>query len=64
MNPLNSGTSVVVISTATDPAADSAVAGGGSTIGWVFDTATNKIFATTKTGTKIYNESTGANAEN
>ncbi|HMB94403.1 MAG TPA: prepilin-type N-terminal cleavage/methylation domain-containing protein [Tepidisphaeraceae bacterium] len=65
INPLNGGTDVVVNTSATtDPAVNSAVAGGTASTGWVYYTLTNKIFATTKSGTKVYDEATGSNDQN
>ena len=61
-NPLNGGSAVVVV--AADPAWDASVTGGTSATGWVYVTGTGKIFATTKTGTKVYNETDGSNANN
>ena len=61
-NPLNGGSDVVVI--AADPAWNAGVTGGTTATGWVYVTATGKIFATTKSGTKVYNEVDGSNANN
>jgi general secretion pathway protein G len=63
-NPLNGNTDVVIDTAAAEPAFDAAAPGGTSTTGWVYYVPTGKIFATSKSGTQIYNESTGDNAEN
>ena len=61
-NPLNGGTLVLTI-TGADPAfGDSSTATTGDT-GWIYNSDTTKIFATTKTGKFIYNEATGDNAD-
>jgi len=57
-NPINDSTvadNTKLVATATDPTAGSDVTGGPA--GWVFVTSTGKIFATTKSGSKIYDES-------
>jgi len=58
VNSLNGGTMVLANTTATvDPAWDAAVTGGDADHGWVYFTNTGKIYATTKSGTHIYDES-------
>jgi general secretion pathway protein G len=63
-NPLNNGTLVSSIS-GNEPKFGDAVAGGSANTGWVFHVPTGKIFATTKTGGFVYDETgTLNNAEN
>jgi general secretion pathway protein G len=63
MNPLNGGSDVIVLTSGAEPTFGATVTGGGTTIGWVYYTPTYKIFATTKSGTKVYDEGTGNNAD-
>jgi general secretion pathway protein G len=63
VNSLNGGTDVVALTSGPEPVSNATVAGTATT-GWVYYTPTNKIFATTKSGTKIYDEAAGSNAEN
>jgi len=64
-NSLNGNVSVAVLTSGLEPAFDSSPTGGAATIGWFYHTPTGKIFAATKSGTKVYDE-TGAvdNANN
>jgi general secretion pathway protein G len=57
VNSLNGGTLVLINAGTTDPAWGSAVSGGDPDHGWVYYPATGKIYATTKSGTLIYDES-------
>ncbi len=65
VNPINDASvgaaSSTMISVATDPAVGSTVTGPG---GWVFSQATGKIYATTKSGTLVYNEGNPNDANN
>jgi general secretion pathway protein G len=64
INSLSGGTDVNVVTSGNEPKFGDAVASGGAAVGWVYYSPTNKIFATTKSGTFIYNEADGSNAEN
>jgi general secretion pathway protein G len=59
-NPLNGNTNVKVV--ATEPAFGADVS-GAATDGWFYHAGTGKIFAATKSGKYVYNESTGSNSE-
>ena len=65
VNSLNGGTLVVANTGATEPAFGdpSGAASPATNTGWVYYVPTGKIFATSKDGTTIYNEVTGAGAE-
>jgi hypothetical protein len=59
---LNGNTKVETVTAAAEPTFGG-TGGADATVGWVYHSPTGKIFATTKSGTKIYNEATGANAD-
>jgi general secretion pathway protein G len=61
-NPLNGNTKVEKNTDAAEPTFGG-TGGADATVGWVYHEPTGKIFATTKSGTKIYNEATGDNSE-
>ncbi|HVT88405.1 MAG TPA: type II secretion system protein [Tepidisphaeraceae bacterium] len=63
VNSLNGGTATVVIASGAEPTFGASVSGGSTSTGWVYHVPTGKIFATTKSGTKVYNEADGLNAD-
>ena len=58
VNPLNGGTGVFISSATTDPDLSTGSVAGATdaTSGWVYYTNTGKIYATTKSGTFLYDE--------
>jgi general secretion pathway protein G len=67
VNPLDGGSIVLVSTSTTDPDLTTDATSGATdkTVGWVYYTATGKIYATTASGTKLYNETgTGSFSDN
>jgi general secretion pathway protein G len=60
-NPLNGNTKVESIASGAEPTFGG-TGGADATVGWVYHVPTGKIFATSKSGTQIYNEATGDNS--